>query len=66
MLHINKAISGLDRVDIKILLSHDPNQGEEDFTGKTDINITFLEHTHGMQKKRNGQQLNCHPLFTLN
>jgi predicted MPP superfamily phosphohydrolase len=46
---LKKAIAGLDSVDLKILLSHDPNQWEEDVTGKTDINITLSGHTHGMQ-----------------
>jgi predicted MPP superfamily phosphohydrolase len=46
---VEKAISGLDSVDLKILLSHDPNQWEEDVTGKTDIDITLSGHTHGMQ-----------------
>jgi predicted MPP superfamily phosphohydrolase len=46
---LNKAISGLDSVDLKILLSHDPNQWAEDVTGKTDIDITLSGHTHGMQ-----------------
>jgi hypothetical protein len=51
MIHGNleKAISGLDSVDLKILLSHDPNQWAEDVTGKTDIDITLSGHTHGMQ-----------------
>ena len=51
MIHgnIQKAITGLDSVDLKILLSHDPNQWEEDVTGKTDIDITLSGHTHGMQ-----------------
>jgi predicted MPP superfamily phosphohydrolase len=51
MIHgdVEKAISGLDSVDLKILLSHDPNQWEEDVTGKTDIDITLSGHTHGMQ-----------------
>jgi uncharacterized protein len=51
MIHgdLGKAISGLDSVDLKILLSHDPNQWAEDVTGKTDINITLSGHTHGMQ-----------------
>jgi predicted MPP superfamily phosphohydrolase len=44
-----KAISGLDSADLKILLSHDPNQWEEEVTGKTDIDITLSGHTHGMQ-----------------
>jgi uncharacterized protein len=51
MIHGNlgKAISGMDSVDLKILLCHDPNQWAEDVTGKTDIDLTFSGHTHGMQ-----------------
>jgi hypothetical protein len=51
MIHgdLKKAISGLDSVDLKILLSHDPNQWAEDVTGKTDIDLTLSGHTHGMQ-----------------
>jgi uncharacterized protein len=51
MIHGNltKAISGLDSVDLKILLSHDPNHWAEAVTGKTDIGITLSGHTHGMQ-----------------
>jgi uncharacterized protein len=46
---LGKAITGLDSADLKILLSHDPNQWEEEVTGKTDIDITLSGHTHGMQ-----------------
>jgi uncharacterized protein len=46
---IDKAISGLDSADLKILLSHDPNHWEMAVTGKTDIDVTFSGHTHGMQ-----------------
>jgi hypothetical protein len=51
MIHGNltKAISGLDSVDLKILLSHDPNHWAEAVTGKTDIGLTLSGHTHGMQ-----------------
>jgi len=54
MIHgnLDKAISGLgsrDSVDLKILLSHDPNHWAEAVVGKTDIDITFSGHTHGMQ-----------------
>jgi len=51
MIHgdLNKAISGLDSVDLKILLTHDPNHWAEAITGKTDIDITLSGHTHGMQ-----------------
>jgi uncharacterized protein len=46
---LNKAISGLDSADLKILLTHDPNHWAEAVTGKTDIDISFSGHTHGMQ-----------------
>jgi predicted MPP superfamily phosphohydrolase len=46
---LNKAVLGLDSVDIKILLSHDPNHWAESVTGKTDIDLTLSGHTHGMQ-----------------
>jgi len=51
MIHgdLNKAMSGLDSVDLKILLTHDPNHWSEAVTGKTDIGITLSGHTHGMQ-----------------
>jgi uncharacterized protein len=47
--NLDKAIAGLDSVDLKILLSHDPNHWAEAVTGKTDIDITLSGHTHGMQ-----------------
>ena len=46
---LGKAITGLDSVDLKILLSHDPNHWEEAVARKTDIDITLSGHTHGMQ-----------------
>jgi uncharacterized protein len=46
---LGKAVSGLDSADLKILLSHDPNQWESDVKGKTDIDLTLSGHTHGMQ-----------------
>jgi predicted MPP superfamily phosphohydrolase len=46
---LEKAISGLDSVDLKILLSHDPNHWALKVSGKTDIDITLSGHTHGMQ-----------------
>lgn len=46
---LNKAINGLDSVDLKILLTHDPNHWEKAVEGKTDIDITLSGHTHGMQ-----------------
>ena len=46
---LGKAMSGLDSVDLKILLSHDPNQWVEEVSSKTDIDLTLSGHTHGMQ-----------------
>ncbi len=46
---LGSAVAGLDSVDLKILLSHDPNHWKKEVTGKTDINLTLSGHTHGMQ-----------------
>jgi predicted MPP superfamily phosphohydrolase len=46
---LNTAIAGLDSVDLKILLTHDPNHWAESVEGKTDIELTLSGHTHGMQ-----------------
>jgi uncharacterized protein len=46
---LGKATEGLDSVDLKILLSHDPNQWAEAVDGKNDIDLTLSGHTHGMQ-----------------
>lgn len=46
---LEKAISGIDTADLRILLSHDPNHWAKAVSGKTDIDITFSGHTHGFQ-----------------
>ena len=46
---LNRAINGLDSADFKILITHDPNHWDESVRGKTDIDLTFAGHTHGMQ-----------------
>jgi hypothetical protein len=46
---LTKAVRGSDSVDFKILLTHDPNHWESAVRGKTDIDLTFSGHTHGMQ-----------------
>lgn len=46
---LGKAMSYPDTVDLKILLSHDPNHWEKEVTSKTDIDLTLSGHTHGMQ-----------------
>jgi predicted MPP superfamily phosphohydrolase len=47
--NLEKAIKGMDSVDLKILLSHDPNFWEKGVLAKTNIGLTFSGHTHGMQ-----------------
>jgi predicted MPP superfamily phosphohydrolase len=47
--NLDRAISGLEGVDLKILLSHDPNHWDEAVKSKTDIDLTLSGHTHGMQ-----------------
>jgi len=44
-----KAMKGTDSADLRILISHDPNHWEESVRGKTNIELTFSGHTHGMQ-----------------
>jgi uncharacterized protein len=51
MIHgdLSTAMTGTDSTDFKIFLCHDPNQWKTDVEGKTDIDLTFSGHTHGMQ-----------------
>jgi uncharacterized protein len=51
MIHgdLNKAMTGTDSADLRILISHDPNHWEQAVRGKTRIDLTFSGHTHGMQ-----------------
>jgi predicted MPP superfamily phosphohydrolase len=44
-----KAMKGTDSADFRILISHDPNHWEKAVRGKTNIELTFAGHTHGMQ-----------------
>lgn len=46
---LKKAMEKPDTAEFKILLAHDSNQWDLDVVGKTDINLTFSGHTHGMQ-----------------
>jgi uncharacterized protein len=59
--NLKKALSGLDTVDLKILLSHDPNQWEDEVVSKTDIDITLSGHTHGMQMGINTKNFKWSP-----
>ncbi len=47
--NLAKAMKNIDSADYTILLSHDPNQWEEEVRGKTGIDLTLAGHTHGMQ-----------------
>jgi len=46
---LDKATEGIGNVDLKILMSHDPNHWDLAVTVKTDIDLTLSGHTHGMQ-----------------
>ena len=46
---LNKALKNTDHFPVKLLLSHDPSHWREQVLGKTNIDIAFAGHTHGMQ-----------------
>lgn len=46
---LQKAMNGSDTSAFKILLSHDPSHWDEEVLKKTNIDVTFSGHTHGMQ-----------------
>jgi len=46
---LDKAMEGVDPESFKLLMSHDPSHWDAKVLGKTDINLTFSGHTHGMQ-----------------
>lgn len=45
---LTKACEGCEEAPVKLLLSHDPSHWDLEVT-KTDIDVTFSGHTHGMQ-----------------
>lgn len=45
---LEKAYAGVEGLPLKLLLSHDPSHWDLQVT-KTDIDLTFSGHTHGMQ-----------------
>ncbi len=47
--NLKEAMSGVDPQSFKILLSHDPTHWDAEVLGKSDIELTFSGHTHGMQ-----------------
>lgn len=46
---LTKAMTGINQVHTKILLSHDPNHWKEEIKDKISIQLTLSGHTHGMQ-----------------
>jgi predicted MPP superfamily phosphohydrolase len=46
---LEKAADGTSDADLKILLTHDPNQWGREIISRPDIDITLSGHTHGMQ-----------------
>ena len=46
---LSNALSEVQDISPKILLSHDPSHWKEEVLGKTDVFLTLSGHTHGMQ-----------------
>ena len=46
---VKKALSGLEEVPFKILMSHDPSHWDAIILPETDVDLTLSGHTHGMQ-----------------
>jgi uncharacterized protein len=46
---LNKAMEGVKPDAFKLLMSHDPSHWDAQVLDKTDIELTFSGHTHGMQ-----------------
>ena len=47
--NLKKALTGVESIPFKILLSHDPSHWPQEIIDKTDIALTLSGHTHGMQ-----------------
>ena len=46
---LSKAMEGVNPESFKLLMSHDPSHWDAQVLDKTNIDITFSGHTHGMQ-----------------
>jgi uncharacterized protein len=46
---LSKALAGTEEMSTKLLLSHDPSHWRAQVLGKTNIDVAFAGHTHGMQ-----------------
>lgn len=47
--NLKKALENTEDYPVKLLLSHDPSHWREQVLGKTNIDVAFAGHTHGMQ-----------------
>lgn len=47
--NLDKALKNTDDYSTKLLLSHDPSHWRSQVLGKTNIDVAFAGHTHGMQ-----------------
>lgn len=56
------ASEGTSGIPFKILLSHDPSHWEAEIMEKTDIQLTFSGHTHGMQFGIQTAKINWSPI----
>jgi predicted MPP superfamily phosphohydrolase len=60
--NLDTAISKIDTVPYKILLSHDPSHWYAEVLDKTDIDLTLSGHTHGMQFGINYKNIKWSPV----
>jgi predicted MPP superfamily phosphohydrolase len=42
-------MQGVENMEVKILMSHDPSHWRQQVLNKTDIDLTLSGHTHGSQ-----------------
>lgn len=46
---LKKALENTSDIPVKLLLSHDPSHWREQVLNKSDVDVSFAGHTHGMQ-----------------
>lgn len=47
--NLSKSLKGTEQLPFKILLTHDPSHWNDEVMKKTNIDLSFAGHTHGMQ-----------------
>lgn len=60
--NLQKAMSHVNNIPFKILLSHDPTHWSEEVIKKTNIALTLSGHTHGMQAGFQYRKLKWSPI----